>query len=50
MRGAVTLAAALSIPLASDAGYSFSQRLLLVFLAYVVVLFMIVVPGLTMPT
>ena len=50
MRGAVTLAAALSIPLATDAGVPFPQRPLLVFLAYVVVLFTIVVPGLTMPT
>jgi Sodium/hydrogen exchanger family len=49
MRGAVTLAAALSIPLATDTGEPFPQRPLLVFLAYVVVLFTIVVPGLTLP-
>ncbi len=49
MRGAVTLAAALSIPLATDSGDPFPQRPLLIFLAYVVVLFTIVVPGLTLP-
>ena len=49
MRGAVTLAAALSLPLTTDAGDPFPQRALLIFLAYVVVLFTIVVPGLTLP-
>ncbi len=49
MRGAVTLAAALSLPLATDAGEPFPQRSLLIFLAYVVVLFTIVVQGLTLP-
>jgi Na+/H+ antiporter len=49
MRGAVTLAAALSIPLTTDTGAPFPQRPLIVFLAYVVVLFTIVVQGLTLP-
>ncbi len=49
MRGGVTLAAALSLPLATDAGDPFPQRPLIIFLAYVVVLFTIVVPGLSLP-
>ena len=49
MRGAVTLAAALALPLETDAGAPFPERDLLVFLAYSVVLFTVVVQGLTLP-
>lgn len=49
MRGAVSLAAALAIPLETDAGEPFPQRSLLVFLAYSVVLFTLLVQGLTLP-
>ena len=50
MRGAVSLAAALSLPLATDAGAPFPERELVIFLAYCVVLFTVVVQGLTLPT
>jgi CPA1 family monovalent cation:H+ antiporter len=50
MRGAVSLAAALSLPLATDAGAPFPDRDLVIFLAYCVVLFTVVVQGLTLPT
>jgi Na+/H+ antiporter len=49
MRGAVSLAAALSLPLETDVGSPFPQRPLLIFLAYTVVLFTIVGQGLTLP-
>jgi CPA1 family monovalent cation:H+ antiporter len=49
MRGAVSLAAALSLPLETDAGAPFPQRDLLIFLAYAVVLFTVVGQGLTLP-
>jgi CPA1 family monovalent cation:H+ antiporter len=49
MRGAVTLAAALALPLTTDAGAPFPERELLIFLAYSVVLFTVVVQGLTLP-
>jgi CPA1 family monovalent cation:H+ antiporter len=49
MRGAVTLAAALAIPLETDAGAPFPDRELIIFLAYCVVLFTVVVQGLTLP-
>jgi CPA1 family monovalent cation:H+ antiporter len=49
MRGAVTLAAALALPLTTDAGEPFPERGLLIFLAYSVVLFTVVVQGLTLP-
>lgn len=49
MRGAVSLAAALSLPLQIDAGTPFPRRPLLIFLAYAVVLFTIVGQGLTLP-
>jgi CPA1 family monovalent cation:H+ antiporter len=49
MRGAVSLAAALALPLETDAGAPFPERSLLVFLAYVVILFTLVVQGLTLP-
>jgi CPA1 family monovalent cation:H+ antiporter len=49
MRGAVTLAAALALPTVTDAGDPFPERDLLIFLAYAVVLFTVVVQGLTLP-
>jgi CPA1 family monovalent cation:H+ antiporter len=49
LRGAVSLAAALSLPLETDAGAPFPERELLIFLAYCVVLFTVVVQGLTLP-
>lgn len=50
MRGAVSLAAALSLPFETDAGSPFPHRELLIFLAYAVVLFTIVGQGLTLPS
>jgi monovalent cation/hydrogen antiporter len=49
MRGAVSLAAALALPLETDAGAPFPDRDLVIFLAYCVVLFTLVVQGLTLP-
>ena len=49
MRGAVTLAAALAIPLATDAGTPFAGRDLIVFLAFCVVFATLVLQGLSMP-
>jgi Na+/H+ antiporter len=49
MRGAVTLAAALAIPLMTDAGTGFPNRDLIVFLAFCVVFATLVVQGLTLP-
>ena len=49
MRGAVTLAAALSIPLTTDAGGGFPHRDLIVFLAFCVVLATLVLQGLSLP-
>jgi Na+/H+ antiporter len=49
MRGAVSLAAALALPIETDAGAPFPDRELLIFLAYCVVLFTVVVQGLTLP-
>jgi monovalent cation/hydrogen antiporter len=49
MRGAVTLAAALALPIETDAGAPFPERELVIFLAYCVVLFTLVVQGLTLP-
>ncbi|HEX6116829.1 MAG TPA: Na+/H+ antiporter [Solirubrobacterales bacterium] len=49
MRGAVTLAAALALPLTTDAGEPFPERDLLIFLAYAVVVFTVVGQGLTLP-
>jgi Na+/H+ antiporter len=49
MRGAVSLAAALALPIETDAGAPFPERELLIFLAYCVVLFTVVVQGLTLP-
>jgi CPA1 family monovalent cation:H+ antiporter len=49
MRGAVSLAAALAIPLTTDAGTPFPQRDLIIFLTFCVILGTLVVQGLTLP-
>ena len=49
MRGAVTIAAALVIPLETDAGAPFPDRDLIVFFAFVVVFGTLVLQGLSMP-
>jgi monovalent cation/hydrogen antiporter len=48
MRGAVALAAALAIPLETDAGAPFPERDLLIFLAFVVIVVTLVGQGLTL--
>jgi CPA1 family monovalent cation:H+ antiporter len=49
MRGAVTLAAALAIPLTTDAGARFADRDLIVYLAFGVVFATLVLQGLSLP-
>jgi monovalent cation/hydrogen antiporter len=49
MRGAVSLAAALAIPLETDAGLPFPGRELIIFLAFCVILATLVFQGLTLP-
>src|SRR4051812_24898830 len=49
MRGAVSLAAALAVPFATDAGAEFPQRALIVFITFSVVVLTVVVQGLTLP-
>jgi CPA1 family monovalent cation:H+ antiporter len=49
MRGAVSLAAALAVPLTTDAGSAFPQRDLIVFLTFCVILGTLVIQGLTLP-
>jgi monovalent cation/hydrogen antiporter len=49
MRGAVTLAAALAIPLTTDAGAPFADRDLIIYLAFCVVLATLVLQGLSLP-
>jgi Na+/H+ antiporter len=49
MRGAVSLAAALALPLTTDAGTHFPDRELIVFLTFAVILATVVVQGLTLP-
>jgi CPA1 family monovalent cation:H+ antiporter len=49
MRGAVTIAAALLIPLRTDTGAPFPDRELIIFFAFVVVLATLVVQGLSLP-
>jgi NhaP-type Na+/H+ or K+/H+ antiporter len=49
MRGAVSLAAALAIPLTTDAGSAFPQRDLIIFLTFCVILGTLVLQGLTLP-
>jgi Na+/H+ antiporter len=50
MRGAVSLAAALALPLTTDAGTPFPDRELIVFLTFAVILGTLVVQGLTLPS
>jgi hypothetical protein len=49
MRGAVTLAAALALPLETDAGAAFPGRELIIFLAFAVILGTLLGQGLTLP-
>ena len=49
MRGAVSLAAALALPLATDAGTRFPQRDLVVFLTFGVIVATLLIQGLTLP-
>jgi CPA1 family monovalent cation:H+ antiporter len=49
MRGAVSLAAALAIPIATDAGGPFPGRSLILFLTFAVIVGTLVVQGLTLP-
>ena len=49
MRGAVSLAAALAIPLTTDAGGAFPSRELIIFLTFGVILASLVVQGLSFP-
>jgi CPA1 family monovalent cation:H+ antiporter len=49
MRGAVSLAAALAIPLTTDAGAAFPDRDLIIFITFGVILGTLVVQGLTLP-
>ena len=49
LRGAVTLAAALALPLTTDAGDAFPNRDLIIFLAFTVIVATLVLQGLTLP-
>jgi Na+/H+ antiporter len=49
MRGAVSLAVALALPLTTDAGGGFPKRNLIVFLTFAVIFFTLVVQGLSLP-
>jgi monovalent cation/hydrogen antiporter len=49
MRGAVSLAAALAIPLTTDAGEPFPGRSIILFLTFAVILGSLVIQGLTLP-
>jgi CPA1 family monovalent cation:H+ antiporter len=49
LRGAVSLAAALAIPLTTDAGSGFPERDLIIFLTFCVILGTLVVQGLSLP-
>lgn len=49
MRGVVSLAAALSIPLMADEGHSFPYRNLILFITFIVILVTLVFQGLTLP-
>jgi CPA1 family monovalent cation:H+ antiporter len=50
IRGAVSLAAALAVPLTTKAGAPFDQRDLIIFLTFCVILGTLVVQGLTLPS
>ena len=49
MRGAVSLAVALALPLTTDAGGGFPKRNLIIFLTFAVIFFTLVVQGLSLP-
>ncbi|WP_312921888.1 Na+/H+ antiporter [Empedobacter brevis] len=49
MRGVVSLAAALSIPVTMDNGHAFPHRDLILFITFVVILVTLIVQGLTLP-
>lgn len=49
MRGAVSLAAALALPLATDAGGAFPERDLIIFLTFSVILATVLLQGFTLP-
>jgi CPA1 family monovalent cation:H+ antiporter len=49
MRGAVSLAVALALPVTTDAGDAFPQRDLIIFLTFAVIFFTLVVQGLSLP-
>jgi monovalent cation/hydrogen antiporter len=49
MRGAVSLAAALALPLTTDAGAPLPERSLILFITFAVILFTLVGEGLTLP-
>ena len=49
MRGAVSLAAALAIPLETDAGEPIRERPLILFVTFCVILATLVLQGLTLP-
>ena len=49
MRGSVSLAVALALPLTTDAGGGFPERDLIVFLTFSVIFFTLVVQGLSLP-
>ena len=49
MRGAVSLAAALALPTTTDAGTPFTERPLILFVTFVVILVTLVVQGLSLP-
>lgn len=49
MRGVVSLAAALSIPIALDDGTAFPQRNLILYITFIVILLTLVLQGLTLP-
>ena len=50
MRGAVSLAAALALPLTTDAGGRFPERPLILFVVFCVILGTLVLQGLTLPS
>lgn len=50
MRGVISLAAALSIPLLLENGTPFPQRDLIIFITFIVILVTLVLQGLTLPT
>ncbi|GAB3885913.1 Na+/H+ antiporter [Spirosoma agri] len=50
MRGVVSLAAALAIPVTLNTGQAFPQRSLILFITFVVILLTLIVQGLTLPS